>query len=41
MHIAQRPALATRYMMLALCEDAIRDNGQFRAPMSGGYQQLL
>jgi len=39
--IAQRPALATRYMMLALCEDAIRDNGRFRAPMSGGYQQLL
>ena len=25
--VAQRPVLAKRYMMLALCEDAIRDNG--------------
>lgn len=39
--IAQRPVLAKRYMMLALCEDAIRDNGEFKAQMSGAYQQLV
>jgi len=39
--IAQRPVLAKRYMMLALCEDAIRDKGQFKPQMSGAYQQLV
>lgn len=39
--IAQRPVLAKRYMMLALCEDAIRDNGEFKAQRSGAYQQLV
>lgn len=39
--IAQRPVLAKRYMMLALCEDAVRDEGEFRAHMSGAYQQLV
>lgn len=27
--------------MLALCEDAIRDKGKFKAHMSGAYQQLV
>ncbi len=38
---AQRPVLAKRYMMLALCEDAIRDRGKFKAQNSGAYQQLV
>ncbi|OQW32617.1 MAG: hypothetical protein A4E19_04440 [Nitrospira sp. SG-bin1] len=39
--LAQRPVLAKRYMMLALCEDSIRDKGNFRAHLSGAYQQLV
>ncbi len=39
--VAQRPVLAKRYMMLALCEDAIRDQGKFKAQRSGAYQQLV
>lgn len=35
------PALAKRYLMLTLCEDVIRDNGQFRPDVSGAYLHLV
>ncbi|HET7640148.1 MAG TPA: hypothetical protein VFK47_15585, partial [Ktedonobacteraceae bacterium] len=39
--LVQRPTLAKRYMMLALCEDSIRAKGLFKAHISGAYQQLV